>query len=149
MPFAFSAFSYPRPQQRPSRVTCRRLNALSQWREIGLTTFLLLPTQQLPWASPVSACLSPGGALATCIQTEGMQPATHLLVKACQQLWLFKAHEGSDDSSLTLRIRNLPSLHTALIAGSVGPLSPGRTFFRGVHCSRSFIPDRYPSSMSG
>src|SRR5260370_14247889 len=44
-PFAFSAFSYPLPQQLPLRVTCRASMIRSFWRRIGLTTFPILPTR--------------------------------------------------------------------------------------------------------
>lgn len=46
--FAFSAFSCPLPQQLPSRVTCRRLATLKQRREIGVTTFPILPARLFP-----------------------------------------------------------------------------------------------------
>lgn len=64
-------------------------------------------------AYPVSTCLFPDGIMTTCSQFKGEQPAIHLLVRAFQQLWLFGCDEDSLGSSLTLCIRNLPSLHTA------------------------------------
>jgi hypothetical protein len=52
------------------------------------------------------------------------QPAIYLLVQACQQLWLVRVCEDSYGNSLTLCIRNLPSLHTALLlAVSVPPVT--------------------------
>ena len=44
--------------------------------------------------------------MATCAQGGRTQPATHLLVEACQQVWLLFAYEGSDDSLPKLCIRN-------------------------------------------
>lgn len=42
--FAFSAFSYPLPQQLSLQVTCRGFDTLKSRRGIGLTTFPVLPT---------------------------------------------------------------------------------------------------------
>ena len=46
-PFACSAFSYPLPQQFPSRVTCHRFSILKLWRRIGLTVFRIKDTSRL------------------------------------------------------------------------------------------------------
>jgi len=92
---------------------------------------------------PVSTGLFSDGPLTTCSQPEGEQPTAYLLVRAFQQLWLFEHHEDSRGSSLTLCMRNLPSLHTArLLAVSVhacrqdGPSSERNTLSPELHTRR-------------
>ena len=45
------------------------------------------PADPVFWVYPVSACLFPGSALTTCPLLLDGQPATDLLVRACQPLW--------------------------------------------------------------
>lgn len=69
---------------------------------------------------------SPVAPSTTCIHFKEMQPATYLLVRAFQQLWLFETNEDCIDSSRRLCMRNLPSPHTArLLAVSIPSRSPG------------------------
>jgi hypothetical protein len=94
-PFAFSAFSYPLHQQRPLRFACR----LAIFREVGGESGL--PRSQSCrrngdlHASVRLAPASPPVALTTtCLYTTKRQPATYLLVRASQQLWLVYSYEG-------------------------------------------------------
>jgi hypothetical protein len=45
------------------------------------------PADPIFWVYPVSACLFPGSTLTTCPLLLDGQPATNLLVRACQPLW--------------------------------------------------------------
>jgi hypothetical protein len=121
------------------------------WRRIGFTTFPFLPTRMNFSVSIRLAPVSPPAALvATCPYHREEQPATHLLVRACQQLWLIFRHEGYATVHLRCACGNClaPTPHGCWQCRSL-PCHQGGSPFRQVRCPRSFAPDRYQSRTFG
>lgn len=124
-PFAFSTFSYPLPQQRPSRVACLDCDEPKSRRRIGLTTFPSLPTRQLREPIRLAPASFPMALRRRTLKNqERNQPFT---------FW-FEPNSSFGSSCITgirtavhftLCMRNLPSLHTArLLAVSTPSSSP-------------------------
>jgi hypothetical protein len=96
-------------------------------RRIRLTTFPILPTQQ-DFAAPVrlAPVFPPVVLTATYSQLAGEHPATHLLVRASQQLWLINCHGGCTTVHLRCACGTCLAPYTArLLAVSIPSLSPG------------------------
>lgn len=103
--FAFSAFSYPLPQQLALQRTCPEFDTPNSWRRIGLTTFPFLPTR-CRWACPCSARLFPGSVVTTYSQAQGEQPAAY--------------HFGAGLSAALARLllRGLSTVHICCACGT-------------------------------
>lgn len=94
MPFAFSAFSYALHQQRSLRFACHLTMLCGVGDESGLPRSQSCRRNKDTLAPVRLASASPPVALATtCPQTTKRQPATYLLVRASQQLWLISSYE--------------------------------------------------------
>jgi hypothetical protein len=83
-------------------------------------------------------------------QAVGKQPAIHLLVRACQQLWLCVLNEDSTTVHLRCACGTClaPTPHGCWQCRSL-PGHPGEPPIGRVRCSRSFEPDRYQSRTFG
>jgi hypothetical protein len=80
--FAFSAILYPQPMH---VILQPRLSRLAVRLDYGLTLFRATSTsQENPTFLPVIV-------LSACPHQAGKQPITHLLVRACQSIWLVHA----------------------------------------------------------
>jgi len=82
MAFAFSSFLYPHCHRRSLRFACRSVR-----RQYGLTMF------HTRYMNRLDPAFSPVIFLSLCPYHANEQPITHLLVQACQHLWLVKFHE--------------------------------------------------------
>ena len=121
--FAFSAFSYPLHRQLSSRIACH----LAMSRELGGGTGLprsrFCRPNNYPEPIRLAPAYPPVALWRRAFKKEEHNRPPTFLVRAYQQLWLF-LFTRFNSSSLVLRIRNLPRLHTArLLAVSDLPVT--------------------------
>ena len=106
------------------------------------------PADPLFWVYPVSACLFPGSTLTTCPLLSDGQPATDLLVRACQPLW-----PNPDDEvyqQFTSVAHTELALHLTPHGGWQCRSFPRHRVNRRSRgrCLQSFTPSRYQERMS-